>query len=163
MSEPPVTRMKSPTRLTFRVPAGLALRRSLAAMVEGRLVGQRCPSCHKVYVPARGSCPSCGVPLGEDVEVADSGTVTSFCVVNVPFEGQTMKLPYIYACILLDGSDLPIWHLVDGLPASEARQGLRVRAEWKPPAERAPSMESIRWFVPTNEPDAAFASFKEHL
>ena len=163
MSDAPVTKMKSPVRLVFEVPAGRALSRSLAAILEGRLVGQRCSSCHKVYVPARGACPSCGVPLGEDVEVSDAGTVTSFCVVNVPFEGQTMKLPYVYACILLDGADLPIWHLVTGLPAADARQGLRVRADWKPPEERAPSMESIRWFVPTGEPDVPFASFREHL
>ena len=74
-----------------------------------------------------------------------------------------MKLPYIYACILLDRADIPIWHLVTGLPASEARQGLRVRAEWQPASERTPSMESIRWFVPTGEKDASFASIKGHL
>ena len=91
MSDEPVRRMKSPVRLVFQVPAGRALARSLTAMIEGRLVGQRCPSCHKVYVPARGACPSCGVPLGEDVTVNDTGTVTSFCVVNVPFLGQKIK------------------------------------------------------------------------
>jgi hypothetical protein len=159
----PITRIKAPVKITFDVPAGRAVSRFLTAIVDGRIVGQRCPSCHKVYVPPRGSCPTCAVALAEDVTVKDTGVVTSFCVVNVPFEGQTMKLPYIYACIALDGADLPIWHLVDGLPASEARMGLRVKAEWKPPAERTLSLESIRYFVPTGEPDADYDTYKEHL
>jgi hypothetical protein len=41
--------------------------------------------------------------------------------------------------------------------------GLRVKAEWAPPEGRRPTLESIRWFSPTGEPDAAFDSYKEHL
>jgi uncharacterized OB-fold protein len=104
----------------------------------------------------------CGVPWAEEVEVSDSGTLTTFCIVNVPFEGQTMKLPYVYGSILLDGAGLPLLHLIQA-PADEVRMGMRVKAEWVPPAERKPTLESIRWFVPTGEPDAAFDSYKEHL
>ncbi len=157
-----IKRIKAPVRLTYQVTAGKALSRFLAGLVEGRIVGQRCPSCTKVYVPSKGACPTCGVWMEEQVSVADTGTVTTFCIVRVPFEGQTMKLPYVYASILLDGADLPILHLVD-MPAAEARMGLRVKAEWLPPADRKATMESIRCFVPNGEPDAAFASYKEHL
>jgi uncharacterized protein len=161
MSEP-IKRIKAPVRMTFEVTAGKALSRFLAGLVEGRIVGQRCPSCHKVYVPSKGACPTCGVWMEEQVAVADTGTVTTFCIVRVPFEGQTMKLPYVYASILLDGADLPLLHLVD-VPANEARMGMRVKASWLPPAERKPTMEAIRCFEPTGEPDAAFDSYKEHL
>jgi uncharacterized OB-fold protein len=111
-------------------------------------------------VPPRGACPTCGVSDGEAVEVKDTGTVTTFCIVNVPFEGQTMKLPYVYASVVLDGADIPLLHLVE-VPAAEARMGLRVRADWA--AERKASTESIRCFVPSGEPDAAFESYAEHL
>ena len=57
---------------------------------EGRFLGGRCPRCHKVYVPPRGSCPACGVALTDAVDVADRGTLTSFCVVNVPVEWRKM-------------------------------------------------------------------------
>jgi uncharacterized OB-fold protein len=100
--------------------------------------------------------------MSEELTIADTGTVTTFCIVNVPFEGQTMKLPYVYASVILDGADLPILHLIQ-IPAEEARMGLRVKAAWLPPAERRPTLESIRWFVPTGEPDAPFDSYKEHL
>jgi uncharacterized OB-fold protein len=161
MSEP-VRRIKAPVRLEYTVSAGTVLSRFLAGVVEGRLLGRRCPSCTKVYIPPKGACPRCGVPWAEEVAVSDSGTLTTFCIVNVPFEGQTMKLPYVYGSILLDGADLPLLHLVQA-PAEDVRMGMRVKAEWVPPAERKPTLESIRWFVPTGEPDAAYETYQEHL
>ena len=41
--------------------------------------------------------------------------------------------------------------------------GLRVKADWLAAAERKLGGESIKWFVPTGEADAAFDSYKEHL
>jgi hypothetical protein len=162
MSTGPVKTLKAPVHLEFEVSAGRTLSRFLAALVEGRILGMRCPDCRKVYMPPRGACPTCGVPLGDEVPVADTGTVTTFCVVNVPFEGQTMKLPYVYASVVLDGADVPLLHLIQ-MPAEEARMGLRVKAEWMKPEERRPTLESIRWFVPTGEPDAPFDAYEEHL
>ncbi len=157
----PVTRFKSHVKYVFDVPAGPTVSAFLAAVAEGRLFGQRCPSCAKVYVPPRVACPRCGDALSpEQLPVSDTGTVTSFCVVNVPYEGQTMKLPYVYASVVLDGADIPFPHLVDAEPG-DVRMGLRVRAEWR--ETRGPTLESIRAFKPTGEPDAPFDSFKEHL
>ena len=161
MSEP-IKRIKSPVHLQYTVSAGRSLSRFLAALTEARLIGGRCSSCRKVYIPLRSVCPTCAAPMSEEVNVVDTGTVTTFCIVNVPFEGQTMKLPYVYASVLLDGADLPILHLIQ-IPANEARMGLRVKAEWAPPEARRPTLESIRWFSPTGEPDAPFDSYKEHL
>jgi hypothetical protein len=157
----PVRRLEAPVRLAYQVIAGRDLSRFLAAIAEGRFLGRRCPGCRKVYVPPRGACPTCGVALGEDVAVADTGTLTTFCVVNIPVEGRTIELPYVYGSVLLDGADIAFAHLIRGLPVAEVRMGLRVRAEWAP--ERAPTMESILGFVPTGEPDAPFASYQEHL
>ena len=66
-----------------------------------RILGERCPVCRKVYVPPRGSCPTDGVPTSEQVELAHTGIVTTFCVVNVQFYGQAMELPYVCATVLL--------------------------------------------------------------
>jgi hypothetical protein len=40
---------------------------------------------------------------------------------------------------------------------------MRVEAVWVEPGERGPTVESIRHFRPTGEPDAPFESFREHL
>ena len=159
----PVTRLKGPVHFEYEASAGRDLTRFLRALVEGRIVGRRCPGCAKVYVPPRGPCPTCAVFLGEDVPLGDIGTITTYCVVNVPFEGQTMKLPYVYAWVLLDGADIAFLHLIQGIEATDVRMGLRVRAEWQPPEKRIPSLESIAWFVPTGEPDAPYDAYAAYL
>ena len=159
----PVTAVETPIRLQYRYTAGHATTRFLRALTEGRLLGQRCPRCRKVYVPPRGSCPTCGVPTDEEVPLADRGIVTSFCIVNVPFVGHAIEMPYVAASVLLDGADITFQHLVQGIPAAEVRMGMRIEAVWAPREEWGPSLENIGHFRPNGEPDAAFEAYKEHL
>jgi len=114
-------------------------------------------------VPPRGSCPTCGVATDEDVELTDNGTITSFCVVNVPFMGTLMDIPYVSALIVLDGSDIPIMHLIQEVPYDEVHPGMRVEAVWVPDDEIGATLESIRYFRPNGEPDAPFDSYKENV
>lgn len=153
----------TPVALEFTHTAGFAERRYLRGLKEGRFVGRRRSNGPEVYVPPRDYCPSDGVPMGEYVDVADTGTVTTFGIVNVPFAGQKVKPPYVTAYILLDGADLPIQHLVLGSDAADVRMGMRVRAVWRPAEERTHSMASITHFEPTGEPDAARETYDKHL
>ena len=162
MSEP-VRVVPMHVRLEYTVTAGRTYSRYLHALAHKRIIGGRCPRCTKVYVPPRGSCPTCGVPTGEELEVQHSATVTTFCIVNIPFGAMPFPPPYVVAALLLDGADLPILHLVRGIPEDQVRMGLRVRAVWKPDAELAPTVESIRWFEPNGEPDADYETYKVHL
>ncbi len=130
---------------------------------EGRIMGQRCPTCQKVYIPPRSACPADGTPTEEEIELAQTGTITTFCVVNVPFLGQKIKPPYVSAYVLLDGADIAVLHLILGIPADEVRMGMRVKAVWKPKDEWAYSLENIDHFAPTGEPDADFDTYKHHL
>ena len=153
----------TPIRLEYTFTAGEAQTRFLRALAEGKLIGQRCPSCLKVYIPPRGSCPTCAVPTQEAVQVSDKGTVTTFCIVNIPFPGQAIKPPFVAASVLLDGADIAIFHLLQEVDAADARMGMRVEAVWVPRDELRASMESVRYFRPTGEPDAPYDSYKEHL
>lgn len=157
----PVTTLTSPVRLEYTYTPGRAASRFLRAIAEGRIIGQRCPGCAKVYVPPRGSCPRCGVATVEEVELADTGTVTTFCVVNLPFAGQAVSPPYVCASVLLDGADTPIFHLVQEVPVEAVRMGMRVRAVWAPAEARPPTLESIRYFRPTGEPDVPIGPLEE--
>jgi uncharacterized OB-fold protein len=159
----PVTSIVTPSRLDFDFTPGVATTRFLRGMKEGRILGQRCPSCQKVYVPTRGSCPRCGVPTEEEVEVTGKGTVTTFCVVRVPSENIDLTLPYTAAHILLDGADIPFFALIQECDAADVRMGMRVEAVWKPREEWGTTFENIRYFRPIDEPDVPFDDFKEHL
>ena len=153
----------SPIRLEYEYTPGVAMSRFLRAIERGKILGQRCPSCSKVYVPPRsGACPRCGVPTEEEVPVADTGTVTTFCIVNVPFAGS-IPIPYVSAAVLLDGADIPLSTLLQEVEPSEVRMGMRVRAEWAPPEERRPSLENLRYFKPVDEPDVPIEQVLEAL
>ncbi|KHD76491.1 DNA-binding protein [Actinoplanes utahensis] len=158
----PVTMMTTPIRLHYRHTTSVEEDRYLRALAEGRIIGQRCPACRKVYVPPR-FCPADGVAPDEVVEVAGRGTVTTFCVVNVPFAGQRLTPPYVVAQVLLDGADIPVPHLILGVPAEEVRMGLRVAAVWRDRADWGTTPENISHFAPSGEPDAAYETYAEHL
>jgi len=159
----PVGMMVAPVHLHYQHSASPEESRYLRALAEGRLIGQRCPACDKVYIPPRGACPTDGVPTAEEVELPDTGIVTTFCIVNVPFLGQRIKPPYVAAYVLLDGADIAFLHLVLGCDVDRVRMGMRVRAAWKPRDEWWTSLENIDHFEPTGEPDAPFESFAHHL
>jgi uncharacterized OB-fold protein len=130
---------------------------------EGRIMGQRCPTCQKVYIPPRSACPADGTPTAEEIELSHTGTVTTFCIVNVPFLGQKITPPYVSAYVLLDGADIAVLHLILGVPADEVRMGMRVKAVWKPKDEWTFSLENIDHFAPTGDPDADYDTYKQHL
>ena len=125
--------------------------------------GQRCPACGKVYVPPRAACPTDGVPTAGEVELPDTGTVTTFCVVNVPFRGQRVPTPYVAAAIVLDGADIPFQHLILGCDPGDVRMGMRVTAVWRPRDQWGTTVENIGHFRPTGEPDAPYVSYAHHL
>ncbi len=149
---PEVTMISAPVRAEYRVRPGAALTRFFTKIKDGVLLGGRCAACDQVYVPYRTSCPSCGALIEEEREVADTGTVTTFAINNLP-DPRAPEVPFVSAYILLDGTDIPMIALVGGVPAHEVRQGMRVRAVWVPPEERTMPMANIRWFAPTGEPD----------
>jgi uncharacterized OB-fold protein len=153
----------TPVRLHYLHSASAEESRYLRGLQEGKIIGQRCPVCGKVYVPPRGACPVDGVPTTTDVELPDVGTVTTFCVVNVPFQGQRVPAPYVAAQVLLDGADIAFQHLILGCDPADVRMGMRVRAVWKPREEWGTTSENIDHFEPTGEPDAPYDSYANHL
>jgi hypothetical protein len=147
-----VRSVRTPARLDYTFTAGQATTRFLTGIANRKILGERAPG-GKVYVPSRGADPQLGLPTSEQVEVAHTGTLTSFCVVNVAFYGQGMEIPYTSGLILLDGSDLPIMHLIQECPVDDVHIGMRVEAVWVDDADLGPTLESIRYFRPNGEPD----------
>jgi uncharacterized OB-fold protein len=159
---PDVTMINAPVEAGYRLSAGHALSRFLVGIGEGRILGHRCGVCGKVYVPMKGMCPIDGVPTTEEVEVPDTGTVTTFAVNDIP-DPRAPDVPFVSAYVLLDGADIAMVALVAGIPADEVRMGMRVRAAWRPREEWGQTMTNIKWFEPLDEPDVPFDEIKDYL
>ncbi|MER5688026.1 OB-fold domain-containing protein [Streptomyces sp. NPDC002205] len=153
----PVTGIVTPARLDYTYTPGRAQSAYLNALSEQRTVGERCPSCRKVYVPPRGACPTCGVATTEPVEVGPRGTVTTYCIVNIKAKNLDIEVPYVYAHIALDGADLALHGRISGIPYDQVRMGLRVEPVW---TEGGRHPDHYR---PTGEPDADYDAYKELL
>jgi uncharacterized OB-fold protein len=152
----PVEMTVTPVRLHYEHTASPGESAYLRGLADHRLLGQRCGVCGRVYVPPRGTCPADGVPTREEVELPETGTVTTFCVVNVGYPGQRVTPPYVAAAVLLDGADIAFQHLVLGCEPGEVRMGLRVRAVWG-------DSGTISHFAPAGEPDAPYESYARFL
>jgi hypothetical protein len=161
MSDEPVTELVTPIRLEYRYTPGTESSAFLRGMKEGKMLGRRCPSCSKVYFPARAVCSMCGSAFSETVEVKDTGTMATFAVVNVNFANRVVDLPYVTAEVVFDGSDTTTMVLLSGVAPEDARMGMRVKAHWLPEAEWDYSLANIDYVTPLDEPDAPYESFKE--
>ena len=153
------------------------VRRFSSQLLEGRLVGHKCPSCGLVYVPPRGYCPICVVPTtdADEVVLSDRGTVTNYTVVTpVQYYGQQETEPFVRASILLDepGGMMNLQDIVD-IPVEDVHVGMRVEAVWKPVGERSVDDISNRsWgsaegcivgWRPTGEPDVPPEQFQDRV
>jgi uncharacterized OB-fold protein len=157
----PVTGIVSPIRLEFKRSAGEATTRFLHGLAEGKIIGAKAPNSEDIYAGSRGTDPKSGEPTSVEVEVQDRGTITTFCVVNIPGLSELApEVPYVSASILLDGADNTFFGLIRGVPVDEVRMGMRVKAVWAD--ELVADHTSIKWWEPTGEPDAPYESYKEN-
>jgi hypothetical protein len=157
-----VTGIVTPYRLEYKRSAGAATTRYLHGMAERKIIGARAPNSTEVYAGSRGTDPKTGEPTSVEVEVQDRGTIATFCVVNIPGLSELApEVPYVSAQILLDGADNTFFGLIRGVSVDDVRMGMRVQAVWAD--ELVADHTSIKWWEPTGEPDADYATYKDNL
>jgi hypothetical protein len=161
--ETPVKLIETEVNLPYHYVAGDYRAAYLRALKDKRILGSKCSTTGKVFVPPIVNSPASMAPCDQLVQVADRGTVTTFCIVNIPVIGRTLEIPYVAASVALDGADISIFALLQECRAETARMGMRVEAVWKPDGEREGSHEDILYFRPIDEPDAPRDSFINRL
>ncbi|MDD3249295.1 MAG: Zn-ribbon domain-containing OB-fold protein [Smithella sp.] len=97
---------------------------------EKKIMGTKCPSCNKVFLPPRKVCPSCFIENTEWVSLSGEGTVLSFTVARRQFAAipQDKKIPVIWGLIKLDGADTALLHYLDEVRPESVEIGMRVKA-----------------------------------
>jgi uncharacterized protein len=169
--------MQQMVNLDYKIVTSPVHKRFDKLMREGRIIGQKCPSCGLVYVPPKGFCALCSVVMAEkdEVDIKDTGTVTSFTVITpIQYQGQKEKEEYALASLVLDGADSSIGQQrIEGIPHNEVRMGMRVKAVWATPEERAGEegggmrgwglTGAVKHWEPSGEPDAPREKYQEHI
>jgi hypothetical protein len=175
-TEERVAFMQQMVNLDYKIVTSPIHRRFDKQMRDGRIVGQKCPSCGLVYVPPKGFCPMCSVVMTEEheVDVKDTATLTSFTVITpIQYQGQKEKEEYVLANLLLDGADSSIGQQrIEGIAHNEVRMGMRVKAVWATPEERTEEgggmrgwglTSAVKHWIPSGEPDTPREEYQEHV
>ena len=91
---------------------GPVIGRFLTGLRDGVVVGAR-TSDGRVVVPPPEFDPVTHQATTDFVEVASTGTVTSWVWVPEPVKGQPFDRPFAWALVTLDGADVPLLHALD--------------------------------------------------
>lgn len=134
----------------FAWDTGVAIGRYLAELKEGRLIGKRCDSCHRVMIPPRMFCELCWKPTAEWVHLKDTGTVNTFSICYITWDMKKLEVPQIPAVVEIDGATRmqAILHLLGDVDPKKVHIGMKVKAVWKPAEERTGAITDIRYFRP---------------
>ncbi len=137
--------------------AGVAIGRYLAELKNGRLIGRRCHRCRRTMIPPRMFCEHCFRPSDEWAYVKDTGAVNTFSLCYVSWDVRPLKRPEIPAVIEIDGATpgTGIMHVLGNVKPKDVHVGMKVRAVWRPPAERTGSITDIAYFEPIPTAKAA--------
>lgn len=133
-------------KVPFRWALGAHAMRFFQGLMEGRILGGRCPSCKGIIVPPLPWCGECRAITTEFVEVGPQGTALAPVPYMLEFPGQTRKPPFWISPIMLDKASTSFMHLLDGM--NKPGPGLRVEPVWKKKEEREGNMEDIVCFRP---------------
>ncbi|RJP34466.1 MAG: Zn-ribbon domain-containing OB-fold protein [Actinobacteria bacterium] len=124
-----------PMDASFRWSVGEYMERFFAELGEEKLVGIRCPSCRKVFVPPRMVCEYCFAETEGWVEVGPRATVVAFTVAHVEVDPKSgglrdLEVPRIVALIRPDGADSAFVHRVYEVGPEDMQVGMKLEPVW---------------------------------
>lgn len=136
-------------KLQYRWAAGVAIGRFLEGLKAGKIIGSHCNECGRTVVPPRGFCEMCFVPVGEYVELPQTGTVNTFVISHIAMDRSRLKKPIVPGVIDIDGtSQAGLLHFIGGVDHKKVKIGLRVKAVWRPEKERTGDIRDLLHFEP---------------
>ena len=141
-------------RIEYAWDCGEAVGRYLEELKQGRLIARTCHRCARVLIPPRMFCEVCFRPTDDWVYVKDTGKVNTFSLCYVSWDVRKLRRPEIPAVIEIDGASagMGILHLLGEVRPKQVKIGMRVRAVWKLPSQRAGSITDILYFAPLAPP-----------
>ncbi|MEV6836578.1 OB-fold domain-containing protein [Streptomyces sp. NPDC051133] len=100
----------------------------------------------RILVPPVEYDPVTAEEIRDLVQVAPTGTVTTWAWNHEPRRGQPLGTPFAWVLVRLDGADTALLHALDAPGPDAVRTGMRVRVRWA--AERTGAITDIACFEP---------------
>ncbi len=137
----------------FAWSAGEAMSRFLAELKDGRLIARTCRTCRRVLFPPRMFCEECFRPTDAWTYVKDTGTIETYSISYIDLDARRIEEPVYVGVMSVDGASpkMGLMHYLGEVTPETIRIGMRVKAVWRPPAEREGSVLDIRYWRPLKE------------
>ena len=133
--------------VTSRYTFGLAGERFFRTLKdEGKILGSHCPKCDRIYVPAAIFCERCLGELDEWVDLGTVGTLHTFTLLNVNYDGSHRDESEMVGLIAF--GDGGIIHRIREVDPDSLAFGMRMEAVLEPKDERKGSILDIKYFRP---------------
>jgi len=117
-----------------------------------KIMGLKCTTCNKVYVPPRSTCKECFAKLDKWVEVGSEGKLLTYTILRVARDAEKdvlkKQLPVAYGIIKLDGADTGFVHMLGEVDLDNIKIGMRVKAVFRED-ERKGNILDINYFKPS--------------
>jgi uncharacterized protein len=136
---------------TYTRSVGPVIGAFFTGLRQGRILGATADD-GRVVVPPTEYDPLSGRAVGELVEVGPAGRVASWAWAPHPAPDQPLDHPFAWALVTLDGATTALLHVVDVAGPEAMSSGMRVRACFRPEAERRGHVLDICCFVPEEKP-----------
>jgi uncharacterized protein len=110
------------------------------------LLASHCKPCKKWFLPTRLFCERCLSRLTDIKPVGPEGKIKSVTHVHVDLDGNRLDSPQYVGLIEFKGVEGGIVHILSASNEKKLRVGEKVKAVFKPKAERTGSVLDICWF-----------------
>lgn len=123
-----------PITFTYKNRVGHALEQYINGLKDKKILGVKCPTCKKVYVPPRTVCGKCHKPVDQMTELDPQGVLKNFTVAHVTIVNGEIKnapQPYIIGMIKLNGASSLLSAIIKVASVSDVKTGIKVKAVWK--------------------------------
>lgn len=152
--ESTVERLPGSWEIPYQYSIGESASEFFQALRKQRILGARCNSCERVFVPPKSFCEFDFEPVDDMIEVGDRGVIEAITIVTAPFAGSP-PVPYCVAYVRLEGATSSIANYVRGVDLGdgsslpdEVQVGSSVQVEFR---EEPEGRITDFWFVPTEE------------
>ncbi len=138
----------------FKVTLGESYFRFLDGLKNKKILGNICPKCNGLHVPARPFCDKCLVEITKWYETSGIVTIESFSVTYVKFLGLPDP-PHITGIVRAENAVTSFLHQIGGIPYDEPKEldektkiGMKLKPVWA--EKRIGDIQDILYFTPVD-------------
>lgn len=118
-------------------------------LLEGKIMGTKCPKCGDIFFPARVNCWNldCKLVKTEWIELKQTGKVHAYTIAGWSGKSSLKRLPFVLAYVILDGVKTAVANEIREINPWDAEYDMPVKVKFVPKENRVGAITDF-YFVP---------------